>query len=140
MYRWDRGGYLLFGSAWTAVRPLNFPVFLAFRAMGARGDIHYKADIDEGLLILHPDLGVVVSAAAVIGKNVVLTGGNCLGRRAGATDEPYIIGDDVQFGANATVIGPVTIGDRVTVGAGAVLLSNASDDAVLVGVPAKPTK
>lgn len=139
-YRVDRTCYLLFGNAWGALRPLSFPMFLAFRVMGARGDIHYRAEIGPGLLVLHPDLGVVVSGHAVVGANLVMTGGNCLGERAGADGTEYVIGDDVTLGANAVVVGPVKIGDRVTIGAGAVVVDEAPDGAVLVGVPAKPVR
>jgi serine O-acetyltransferase len=115
-------------------------VFTVFRAMGGRGDIHYRAEIGPGLLVLHPELGVVVSGHAVVGANLVLTGGTCLGERAGADDQSYVIGDNVTLGANAVVIGPVRIGDRVTIGAGAVVVDEAPDGAVLVGVPAKPVQ
>lgn len=41
------------------------------------------------------------------------------------------------MGANAVIIGPVVIGNNVTVGASACVVKNAEDGAVLVGVPAK---
>lgn len=137
-YRFDRTCYLLLGKSWVVVRPLCFPVFLGFRLMGGRGDIHYRADVGQGLLVLHPELGVVISGHAVIGRNLVLTGGNCIGIRGDTRDERFIIGDHVTLGANAVVVGPVQIGDRVTIGAGAVVVHDAPDDVVMVGVPAKP--
>src|SRR5919202_1648890 len=80
-YRVDRAMFLLFGPAWALLRPLFLPLFLFFRLMGARGEIHYRASIGRGLRVLHPVLGVVVSARAVIGTNLTMVGGNCIGGR-----------------------------------------------------------
>lgn len=88
--------------------------------------------------MLHPNLGVVVSGHAVVGRNLILTGGNCIGGRPGTTQGNLIVGDDVELGANAVILGPGVIGDRVKVGAGAVLIGDAPSGATMVGVPARP--
>ena len=139
-YRLDRFGYLLLGDAWGLVRIFLFPVFLALRALSAGHEIHYKANIGRGLKILHPSLGVVVSAHATIGTHLTLTGGNCIGGRKTLTRGDLVIGDDVELGASAVVLGPVQIGNRVTIGACALVLDDATDDAILVGVPARPLR
>ena len=41
------------------------------------------------------------------------------------------------LGIGSTVIDDIRIGNRVTVGAGAVVVSNISDNIVAIGVPAK---
>jgi serine O-acetyltransferase len=48
------------------------------------------------------------------------------------------LGNDVVVGAGAVVLGPITIGDRVRIGANAVVLKDVADDAVMVGIPARP--
>jgi serine acetyltransferase len=136
-YRVDRAMYLLVGRAWALLRPFFLPLFLFFRLMGARGEIHYRASIGRGLRVLHPVLGVVVSARAVIGTNLTLVGGNCVGGRPGLADNSLTIGNDVTLGANAVVLGPVVIGDNVTVGAGAVVVRDVNDGATVIGVPAR---
>lgn len=50
---------------------------------------------------------------------------------------PINIGKDVWIGANATVCGGVTIGDRSVIGAGAVVLKDVPADSVVAGVPAR---
>jgi serine O-acetyltransferase len=52
------------------------------------------------------------------------------------------IGNGVYIGAGAKVIGAITIGDNVTIGANAVVLKDVPDNHVAVGVPAvvKPRK
>lgn len=53
---------------------------------------------------------------------------------------PIIIGDNCWIGANATVVGGVTLGDNVVIAAGAVVTRSYPDNVVLAGVPAKVIK
>jgi acetyltransferase-like isoleucine patch superfamily enzyme len=49
---------------------------------------------------------------------------------------PLIIGEDCWIGANAVILPGVQLGDRVVVGAGAVVTKSVSSDCVVAGVPA----
>lgn len=49
-----------------------------------------------------------------------------------------IIGAGCWFGNGARIIGPLTIGNNVIVAAGAVVVSDVPDGAIVAGVPAKP--
>lgn len=136
-YRIDRFFYLLFSRYYVAIRLLLFPIFLFFNLVGARHEIHYQANIGKGLKILHASLGVVVSKYAVCGEHLTLTGGNCIGGRTAMKSGDVWLGNHVSLGANAVVLVPVRIGDRCVVGAGAVVIADASADSVLVGMPAR---
>jgi serine O-acetyltransferase len=137
-YRLDRCGYLLAGSAWAVLRLLLLPLFLTLRLLSAKHEIHYHAEIGKGLRVLHPSLGVVVSAHTIAGEQLILTGGNCIGGRRPLRRGDLVLGNNVTLGANAVVLGPVRIGSRVVVGAGAVVIESCGDNTVLVGVPARP--
>jgi acetyltransferase-like isoleucine patch superfamily enzyme len=52
---------------------------------------------------------------------------------------PVVIGDRVFLGANAVVLMGVTIGDEAVVGAGAVVTSDVPARTVVTGNPARPT-
>lgn len=137
-YRVDRCLYLALGPAWQVIRQALSPVTFLLGPWTGTCEIHYKADIGKGFQILHPALGVVVSAYAEVGTHFVLTGGNCIGRRRGGPATGAIsIGDRVLLGANAVVLGPIRIGNDVTVAAGSVALHDIRDGVTVGGVPAK---
>jgi serine O-acetyltransferase len=48
---------------------------------------------------------------------------------------PYI-GDNVDIGAGAKVLGKIRIGNNVLIGANAVVISDVPDNSIAVGVPA----
>jgi acetyltransferase-like isoleucine patch superfamily enzyme len=50
---------------------------------------------------------------------------------------PVTIGDDVWIGVNVTIVGPVAIGSRCIIGAGAVVIADIPDDVIAAGVPAR---
>ncbi len=90
-----------------------------------------------GLTIYHHG-EIIVNESARIGADCRLHGGNCIGN-SGKTDEAPIIGDGLDLGIGAKIIGGVTLGNNVTVGANAVVTKSFEQDGVtLLGIPAKP--
>ena len=89
--------------------------------------------IDAGLRINHYG-GILINCQIVAGKNLTLTQGVLIGETPAGIPR---IGDDVMVGVGAKIIGPVVLGDRVEVGAGAVVTKSFPADAVIAGVPAK---
>ncbi len=135
-YRLSRTAYLALGPGWSAARVALGPVLYGLRPWSGRCEISYKADIGRGLRVLHPTLGVVVSAKTVAGTNLILTGGNCIGARKALDPGAIRIGDDVVLGANATILGPIFVADRTKVGAGAVLVRDTeAEDVVAAPAP-----
>jgi maltose O-acetyltransferase len=65
---------------------------------------------------------------------------DALERRATEFAKPITIGDDVWIGGGAIVLPGVTIGNRVVVAAGSVVSKDIPDDVVVGGVPAKVLK
>jgi serine acetyltransferase len=100
--------------------------------------IELGADIElgTGVYFVH-STGTVVGGKSVIGNRVRLFGCNTIGT-AKEDGEPKI-GNDVRIGAGARVLGPITIGDRVVIGANAVVLKSLEAGVTAVGIPAKVT-
>ncbi|WP_235835834.1 serine O-acetyltransferase [Cognatitamlana onchidii] len=139
LYRTERMLFLNFKKVYPGLRLLFLPIILLFQAY-SNIDIHYKANISGGLLILHPSVGCVISGQAEIGRNLTLTGGNIIGLNKHKQGY-FKLGDNCSLGANATIIGPLIIGDYVSIGANAcVTKSFDKSNVTLIGVPAKEMK
>ncbi len=81
--------------------------------------------------------GIVISGDSVFGDDCVVRNGVTVGlRRRGHRGSPWI-GDRVDIGAGAKVLGPIRIGNDVSIGANAVVLCDVPDGCVAVGVPAR---
>jgi serine O-acetyltransferase len=80
--------------------------------------------------------GIVISGYAQFGDNCRIRDGVVVGiRRVGEPRAP-VIGNNVDIGSGAKLLGPIRIGDNVLVGANAVVLCDVPDNSVAVGVPA----
>ena len=54
--------------------------------------------------------------------------------------QPIIIGDNCYISTGVTILGPVKIGNNVTIGAGAVVTKDIPDNCIVAGIPAKIIK
>ena len=100
-------------------------------------DIHPGAQISEGFFIDH-GTGVVIGETAVIGKNVTLYQGVTLGGTGKDTGKRHpTLGDGVTVGAGAKVLGPIHIGNHVKIGAGSIVLKDVPDQCTVVGNPGR---
>lgn len=90
--------------------------------------------LGSGVYFIH-SLGTVVGGDARVGDRVRFMGCNTVGT---ARDNGYpVIGDDVEVGCGARILGPVRIGARAVIGANAVVLDDVPPDTVVVGIPAR---
>jgi serine O-acetyltransferase len=95
--------------------------------------------IGPGLVIAHGY--VVIDGDVRIGRNCVInpwvTVGLSGSRRWGFDSRGPVIGDEVFIGTGAKVLGPITIGDRVRIGANAVVVDDVPPGATVVGAPGR---
>ena len=102
-------------------------------------DIHPAATIGRRFTIDH-GLGVVIGSTAVIGDDCMLYQGVTLGMKSTSFDDVKrhpTLGNNVLVGANATILGDITVGCNVRVGAGAVVVHDVPRDVTVAGVPAQ---
>lgn len=92
--------------------------------------IEIWGDIDGGLKIAHNYCVINVKKC---GKHLNVMQGVTIGAYNGSP----VIGDDVMVFANATVFGPITIGNTAVIGAGAVVNKDVPEKAVVAGNPFK---
>ena len=100
-------------------------------------EIHPGATIASGVFIDH-GAGLVIGETAIVEKGVMLYHGVTLGGTGKDTGKRHpTVREGALVSAHAQVIGPIEIGDKAKVGAGAVVVSDVPSDVTVVGVPAK---
>ena len=100
-------------------------------------EIHPGATIASGVFIDH-GAGLVIGETAIVEKGVMLYHGVTLGGTGKDVGKRHpTVREGALVSAHAQVIGPVEIGAKAKVGAGAVVVSDVPSDVTVVGIPAK---
>jgi len=123
-----------------AFRPIGYIYlflykFLTELIMGI--EIDWRCKIGPRAALYH-GYGLVIHRGAVIGSGVILRHGVTIGVKAthGSTAAP-ILGDEVDVGASAIILGDVKIGDGAVIGAGSVVIKDVPPRATVAGNPAR---
>jgi serine O-acetyltransferase len=80
--------------------------------------------------------GIIISGYAKFGDNCRIRDGVVVGLRRIDEKCAPVIGNNVDIGTGAKLLGPIRIGDNVAIGANAVVLCDVPEDSIAVGVPA----
>lgn len=102
-------------------------------------ELPWKTRIGPGFRVDHGQ-ALVVNDGTVFGAGCTVRNSTTIGNKRlkdGGYSRAPRFGDRVDIGANAIIIGPVTIGDDVAIGAGAVVLKDVPANSVAVGNPAR---
>jgi serine O-acetyltransferase len=94
-----------------------------------------EAQVGKNFVIDHFG-GIVVSGYARFGDNCRIRNGVVVGLARVSEPIAPIIGDNVDIGTGAKVLGNIRIGNNVSIGANAVVVRDVPDDHIAVGVPA----
>jgi serine acetyltransferase len=147
---WTRPGFQAlavhrFGNWRMQIEPklLRAPFSMIYRAFfrGVRNfygiELPYTAQVGRRVVIEHQS-GIVIHGATVIGDDCIIRQGVTLGnlRLDRPLDAPRL-GDRVNVGAGAKILGGVTIGDEAQIGANAVVRIDVPAGATAAGVPAR---
>ena len=100
-------------------------------------EIHPGATIASGVFIDH-GAGLVIGETAIVEKEAMLYHGVTLGGTGKDVGKRHpTVREGALVSAHAQVIGPIEIGAKAKVGAGAVVVSDVPSDVTVVGIPAK---
>lgn len=100
-------------------------------------EIHPGAKIGRRFFIDH-GAGVVIGETTEIGDNVLIYQGVTLGGTGKEKGKRHpTLGNDVVVGTGAKILGNITIGDHVKIGAGSVVIRPVPDHSTVVGVPGR---
>lgn len=100
-----------------------------FWSVITQSEIHLNTHIEGGLRLPHPT-GIIIHPDARIGPN-------CQIFHQVTLASSVVMGGHVDLGAGAKIIGPLTIGDHVEVGANCVVTKDIENNTTVAGVPAK---
>lgn len=100
-------------------------------------EIHPGAKIGRRFFIDH-GTGVVIGETAEIGDDVLIYQGVTLGGTGKETGKRHpTLGNHVVVGSGAKILGNITIGNCVKVGAGSVVIKPVPDYSTVVGIPGR---
>ncbi|MBR6298906.1 MAG: serine O-acetyltransferase [Candidatus Gastranaerophilales bacterium] len=103
-------------------------------------EIHPGAQIGKRFFIDH-GMGVVIGETTIIGDDVLIYQGVTLGGTGKEKGKRHpTIGNFVTIGAGAKVLGNITIGDYSLIGAGSVVIDDVDEHCTVVGIPGKIVK
>lgn len=97
-------------------------------------EIPFSVKIGRGLLLIHP-YNITINRDSVIGNNFTILKGATVGNSKGKNSGAPVIGDDCYLGINSTIVGNVTIGNRVMIAPNTFVNFNVPDDSVVIGSP-----
>ena len=136
LYRFGRWRYSI------SFRPARVPFSFLYKLLRFFFDMFLgielpcEAIVGDRLVIEHTG-AIVISGDAVFGNDCILRQGVTVGlRHRGIRGSPRL-GNRVDIGAGAKLLGPIRIGNDVAIGANAVVLCDVPDHCIAIGVPAR---
>lgn len=113
-------------------RRVAYPLIFLYRIYSEwilKVELRPKTEVGKALSLYH-GFGIVINNQSVIGSHVQLRHGVTIGHKAAGGACP-VIGDYVEFGAHAVVIGDCTVGAHSKIGAGVVLSNSVPEHSIV---------
>lgn len=135
VYRFGRWRYGVRPAVLRKFFSLIYRIAFKFVQIVTGIELPCEVEIGRNFVIDHFG-GIVISGDAKFGDDCRIRNGVVVGLRR--VDEPAapVIGNNVDIGAGAKVLGPIKVGDNVVIGANAVVIRDVPDDCIAAGVPA----
>lgn len=122
---------------WLSEWKLSARLLAAFARWLTNVDIHPGATIGKRFFIDH-GAGVVIGETTEIGNDVTLYHGVTLGGTTWhKTKRHPTLGNNVLVGAGAKILGAISLGDNVRVGANSVVIKDVPPCCTVIGIPGR---
>ncbi len=122
---------------WHAEWKLTARLLAAFARWLTNVDIHPGATIGKRFFIDH-GAGVVIGETAEIGNDVTMYHGVTLGGTTWNKEKRHpTLCDNVLVGAGAKILGAITLGNNVRVGANSVVIKDVPPCCTVIGIPGR---
>jgi serine O-acetyltransferase len=136
VYRFGRWRYGIRRRIFRAPFSFLYKLLFKFIQIITGIELPCEASVGRRLRIDHFG-GIIVSGDAVLGDDVVIRNGVTIGlRRVGVSGSPEI-GNRVDIGAGAKILGSIKVGDDSAIGANAVVLQDVPPNSIAIGIPAR---
>jgi serine O-acetyltransferase len=135
VYRFGRWRYAVKPAPVRKVFSFFYKILYKWVQIVTGIELPCEVEIGSNFVIDHFG-GIIISGYASFGDNCRIRNGVVVGLRH--IDDPIApkIGNNVDIGAGAKLLGPITIGNNVVVGANAVVICDVPDNSIAVGIPA----
>lgn len=135
VYRFGRWRYGVRPALLRKLFSLIYKVLFKFVQITTGIELPCEVVVGRNFVIDHFG-GIVISGYARFGDDCRIRNGVVVGLKNVSEPIAPIIGNNVDIGAGAKVLGNIRIGNNVVIGCNAVVLIDVPDDALAVGVPA----
>lgn len=136
VYRFGRWRYSVRPALLRKMFSLLYKVLYKFVQILTGIELPCEVVVGRNFVIDHFG-GIVVSGYAQFGDDCRIRNGVVIGLKNIAEPVAPIIGDNVDIGAGAKILGAIKVGNNVVVGANAVVITDVPDNSLAVGVPAR---
>jgi serine O-acetyltransferase len=135
VYRFGRWRYRLRPA--IVRKPFSLMYHVLFKIIQIVTGIEFPCEVEIGRnFVIDHFGGIVISGYAKFGDDCRIRNGVVIGLRRVEDKRAPIVGNNVDIGAGAKLLGPIQIGDNVLIGANAVVLCDVPSNSIAVGVPA----
>jgi serine O-acetyltransferase len=135
VYRFGRWRYTVRPPIVRKLFSLIYKMLYKFIQIITGIELPCEAVIGRNFVIDHFG-GIIVSGYATFGDNCRIRNGVVVGLRRVDEKTAPVIGNNVDIGSGAKLLGRIQIGDNVIIGANAVVLSDVPANSIAAGVPA----
>lgn len=134
-----RFGCWRYGIRWRPARwPFSALYKLLFLMVQILTNVEFPCEARVGRRLRIEHVGdIVISGDASFGDDVILRNGTTIGLKTTNRRGSPQLGNRVDIGAGAKLLGPIIIGDDAVIGANAVVLRDVPAGHLAVGVPAR---
>jgi serine O-acetyltransferase len=135
VYRFGRWRYGVRPALLRKLFSLIYKVLYKFIQIITGIELPCEVEVGKNFIIDHFG-GIVISGYAKFGDNCRIRNGVVVGLKNVEVHGAPIIGNNVDIGTGAKVLGKIRIGNNVLIGANAVVICDVPDNSIAVGVPA----
>ena len=135
VYRFGRWRYGIRPRLLRVPFSLLYKILYKWIQVVAGIELPCEVPIGRNFIIEHSG-GIVVSGYAQFGDNCRIRNGVVVGLARANDPCAPVIGNNVDIGAGAKVLGRIRVGNNVAIGANAVVITDVPDNSIAVGVPA----